>query len=49
MYRQLRAAIIESIAEDRLSPGEEAPSSRALAQSLGVSRTNPVTVQGVPS
>ncbi len=39
MYRQLRAAIIDAISEGRMLPGELLPSSRALAESLGVSRS----------
>lgn len=39
MYRQLRAAMIEAIADGPLEPGEVLPSSRALAESLGVSRS----------
>ena len=39
IYRQLRAAIIDAIDSGTLGAGETLPSSRSLAESLGVSRS----------
>ena len=39
IYRQLRAAIIDTIESGELAAGEALPSSRALAEDLGVSRS----------
>lgn len=39
IYRQLRAAVVTAIDSGALTAGEEMPSSRALAESLGVSRS----------
>ena len=39
IYRQLRAAIMDAIASGALAAGEPLPSSRSLAEGLGVSRS----------